>query len=78
MIARDRELLCRAAEVMHSFGPVVVELMQRQDGGELPAAPVREVGNAFVALAHDFLDRADELDARAIENRTAEGGDGAR
>ncbi|WP_019811774.1 hypothetical protein [Saccharomonospora halophila] len=70
MIARDRELLCRAAEVMRSFGPVVVELMQHQDGGELPAAPIREVGNAFVTLAHDFLDRADELDTRTIEANT--------
>ncbi|WP_039739594.1 hypothetical protein [Saccharomonospora halophila] len=78
MIARDRELLCRAAEVMRSFGPVVVELMDRQDGGELAAAPIREVGNAFVALAHDFLDRADELDAHAIESRTVGSGDGAR
>ncbi|WP_048876496.1 hypothetical protein [Saccharomonospora saliphila] len=78
MIARDRELLCRAAEVLRSFSPVVVELMAHQDGGELPAALVREVGNALGTLAYDFLDRADELDAHTIDSRTVDGGDGAR
>ncbi|WP_007025150.1 hypothetical protein [Saccharomonospora iraqiensis] len=77
MIARDRELLCRAAEVMRSFGPVVVELLGRQDGGELPAGPVREVGDAFAALAGEFLGRADELDGGA-RGRAVEGGDGVR
>ncbi|WP_007026849.1 hypothetical protein [Saccharomonospora iraqiensis] len=63
---------------MRSFGPVVVELMQQQDGGELPADPVREVGDAFARLAGDFLARADELDGHTADSRTIEGTDGAR
>ena len=44
MIERDRELLARAARVNRHLGEVVVELMTGQDGGELPAAGVRELG----------------------------------
>lgn len=67
MIARDRELLARAASVNRSLGAVVVELVHRQDGGELPADGLREVGQALYTLSRDMLARAAELDARIID-----------
>lgn len=62
MICRDRELLARLARVNRHLGAVVVELMTRQDGGELPADGVRDLGRRLGALAADLLIRADELD----------------
>ncbi len=67
MIARDRELLARLATVNRSLGGVVVELMGQQDGGELPAGPLRDTARALGTLAREMEDRADELDGRAIE-----------
>jgi hypothetical protein len=37
VIAQDRELLARVAQVNRHLGMVVVDLMTNQDGGELPA-----------------------------------------
>ncbi len=62
MIARDRELLTRLGQVNASIGEVVLALMAAQDGGELPANGLREVGHALRTLADDMIARADELD----------------
>lgn len=69
MIERDRALLARAATVNRSFGAVVVELMQRHDDGQLPAGPLREVGELLAGLGREFIDRAAEIDggARTID-----------
>jgi hypothetical protein len=66
VIERDRELLARAARVNRHLGEVVVELMTGQDGGELPAAGVRELGQNLTEFGEDLLARAAELDGRAI------------
>ncbi|WP_007024435.1 hypothetical protein [Saccharomonospora iraqiensis] len=66
MIRRDRELLTRLATVNRALGGVVVELMARQDGGELPAEPLRNLAHALGTLATDLTTRADELDGRPI------------
>jgi hypothetical protein len=62
VIARDRELLTRLGQVNASIGEVVLALMAAQDGGELPANGLREVGHALRTLAEDMIARADELD----------------
>lgn len=64
MIARDRDLLARLAAVNTTLGRVTTELLARQDGGELPAGPLREVGTALRRVADDMLIRADEISAR--------------
>ena len=70
MIKRDRELLARVARVNGRLGKVVLELFQYQDGGELPATGVRELGQALTALGADLLTRAAELDVRIIDAAT--------
>jgi hypothetical protein len=40
----------------------VLELMASQDGGELPADGVRDLGQRFVEIGTDLLARATELD----------------
>jgi hypothetical protein len=67
VIERDRELLARAARVNTRFGAVVVELFEHQDGGELPAAGVRELGQHLAELSAELLARAAELDGRTID-----------
>lgn len=68
MIARDRELLVRLGQVNGSIGEIVLALMAAQDGGELPAQPLREVGEALQALGTDMVARAHESSAHpAIE-----------
>lgn len=68
MIARDRELLTRLGKVNASIGEVALALMAAQDGGELPADGLREVGQALRTLADDMVARADELQSHpAIE-----------
>jgi hypothetical protein len=62
MIERDRALLARLRQVNQQMGEFVVELMTGQDGGELPAAGLRDLGNGLVAMGVDVLARADELD----------------
>jgi hypothetical protein len=49
------------------LGEVVVEMMTRQDGGELPADGVRELGQRLGTMSADLLARAAELDGRMIE-----------
>lgn len=66
MIARDRDLLVRMARVNRSLGIVAAEAMARQDGGELPAQPLREIGQALRALADELLARADEIDQHPV------------
>jgi hypothetical protein len=66
MIERDRELLARAARVNTRLGVAVVELFEHQDGGELPASGVRELGKRLTQLGADFLARAEELDGKPV------------
>jgi hypothetical protein len=67
VIERDRELLARLARVNTRIGQVTLDLFERQDGGELPAAGVRELGRLLAILAADLLARSAELDGRTIE-----------
>jgi hypothetical protein len=67
VILRDRELLARVAQVNRHLGTVVIELMTDQDGGELPADGVRDLGRHLAQLGVDLLARAAELDGRTIE-----------
>jgi hypothetical protein len=65
MIEKDRALLARLARVNQQMGEFVVDnLFEGQDGGELPAAGLRDLGNGLVALGTDVLARADELEGR--------------
>ncbi len=73
MIARDRELLARLGQVNASLGEVVLALMAAQDGGELPAGGLREVGTALRVLADDMLARAAELDGHPLVTPAAQG-----
>jgi hypothetical protein len=66
VIARDRELLARLGKVNTRLGEVVLALMAAQDGGELPAAGLHEVGHALRALAEDMITRATELSFVAV------------
>ena len=68
MIERDRELLARLVRVNTRLGAATLELFEHQDGGELPAAGVRERGQALAKLGADLLTRAAELDGRTIIN----------
>ncbi|PRX48201.1 hypothetical protein B0I33_10415 [Prauserella shujinwangii] len=67
MIRRDRELLARLSALNTYLGEVVVELLHRQDGGELPADGLRRLGGHLQQLTADVLARADELDAVVID-----------
>jgi hypothetical protein len=67
VIERDRELLARVARVNGRLGKVVLELIQYQDGGELPATGVRELGQALTELGADLLTRAAELERVIID-----------
>jgi hypothetical protein len=67
VIERDRELLAKVARVNGRIGEVVLELFQYQDGGELPAAGVRELGQALSQLGADLLTRAVELERVIID-----------
>ncbi len=66
MIEHDRVLLARAGQVNRQFGEIVVELMIRQDGGQLPAGPLRDVGELLAGLGREFIDRAAEIDAHPV------------
>src|SRR5690606_41485319 len=66
MIARDRELLARLGQVNASLGEVVLARMAAQDGGELPADGLREVGQALRTLAEAMIARTDPTPTRAV------------
>ena len=66
MIESDRRLLARLRRVNGGLGEVALALMAAQDGGELPAQGLREVGEALCVLGHDMLARADELDPQPV------------
>ncbi|MGH3951258.1 MAG: hypothetical protein ACRDSE_19435 [Pseudonocardiaceae bacterium] len=55
VIARDRELLVRAVRVNTELGRAVVELLYHTDGGELPAAGLRALGEHLAGLGADLL-----------------------
>lgn len=67
MIRKDRELLARLSAMNSYLGEAVVELLRRQDGGELPAEGLRDLGAELQRFATDLLARADELDAVVID-----------
>jgi len=67
MIERDRELLAKVGRVNQHIGNVIVEMLTEQDGGELPADGVRDLGRNLAELGADLLARAAELDGRTIE-----------
>ncbi|WP_199430503.1 hypothetical protein [Qaidamihabitans albus] len=67
MIRKDRELLARLSALNTYLGEIVVELLHRQDGGELPADGLRQLGGHLQRLTTDLLARADELDAVVID-----------
>ncbi|MQA08439.1 MAG: hypothetical protein GEU98_07770 [Pseudonocardiaceae bacterium] len=67
MIERDRELLARASLVNQQLGAATVEMLHRQNGGELPANGLRTVGEHLAQLAADLIARAEELDGRTTE-----------
>ncbi|MFF5986876.1 hypothetical protein [Prauserella flavalba] len=69
MIRRDRELLARLSAVNTHLGEAVVELLHRQDGGQLPADGLRLLGKHLQELTTDLIARADELDAIESEPR---------
>ncbi len=62
MIRRDRELLVRLGRVNRHLGAVVVDLLHRQDGGELPPEGLRSLADHFGALSADLRARAAESD----------------
>lgn len=63
MIARDRDLLARLMQVNTQLGRFTVDMLDRQDGGELPADGCRALGEHLAALGRELIDRADQLDA---------------
>jgi hypothetical protein len=67
VIERDRKLLARLARFNKHLGSATLELFEYQDGGELPAAGVRNLGQHLVELGADFLARAAELDGPTID-----------
>ncbi|MCP2255496.1 hypothetical protein LY13_004272 [Prauserella aidingensis] len=69
MIARDRELLARVGQVNAGLGDAVVELMTRQDGGELSARHVRELAELLGGMAAELYQRAAELEGGETPSR---------
>jgi hypothetical protein len=67
MIERDRKLMTRLRRVNLQLGQVAVDLMSQQDGGELPAVPLRVLGQNLAALGEELIARAAELDTRQLE-----------
>jgi hypothetical protein len=67
VIERDRELLAKVARVNGRIGEVVLELFRFQDGGDLPSAGVRELGQTLSEVGADLLTRAAEPVARRID-----------
>ncbi|TCP43406.1 hypothetical protein EV191_12220 [Tamaricihabitans halophyticus] len=72
MIEQDRVLLARVMQVNTQLGKVTLELFHHQDGGELPAKPLREVGEHLRQLGVDMLARAGELDGRPLVGAVVE------
>lgn len=70
MIARDRELLARLIQFNTQLGKFTVEMLERQDGGELPADGVRALADYLGPLADDLRARAAELEAVVIDAAT--------
>ncbi|MFC4000505.1 hypothetical protein ACFS2C_10575 [Prauserella oleivorans] len=67
MIRRDRELLAHLSAVNARLGEAVVELLDRQDGGELPADGLRALGEHLQRVTTEVLKRAAELDAVVVD-----------
>ncbi|NIJ13065.1 hypothetical protein FHU38_003409 [Saccharomonospora amisosensis] len=67
MIGKDRELLARLAKTNRALAAATVELMQHQDGGELPAEGLRALADHLAPLVDELRQRADQLDAAVVE-----------
>lgn len=68
MIARDRELLARLMMFNTDLGRFTVDAFAEQDGGELPAERLQEIGRQLTQLGEDALSRAAELDGAVVEH----------
>jgi len=60
MIRPDRELLADLSQFNRALGLAVMEMIHRQDGGELPA-------EGWQRLADQFRAMSETLDARAAD-----------
>jgi len=67
VIEEDRVLLARLSKINQSLGQVVLELCDYQDGGELPSAGLRTLGEQLMDLGMDMISRAEELDRPVID-----------
>lgn len=67
MVAQDRALLARLRTMNAEIGRFTIEILHKQDGGELPTEGLRLLAEHLTALAVDMADRAEELDGRVIE-----------
>jgi hypothetical protein len=67
VIERDRELPARLRRVNANLGSVVVDIMAEQDGGELPAAPLRALGQNLARLGAELLERAAEREVVVVQ-----------
>lgn len=67
MIEKDRALLARLRKFNQGLGMAVVELCSHQDGGELPAAGLRAIGEPMAQLAADILAHADERERLVVD-----------
>ncbi|HWE89268.1 MAG TPA: hypothetical protein VG317_07370 [Pseudonocardiaceae bacterium] len=66
MIRADRELLARLTRTNTRLGDVVIELINRQDSGQIAAEGWRALGEHLAGLGADMIRRADELDAARV------------
>ncbi|EID53731.1 hypothetical protein [Saccharomonospora xinjiangensis] len=66
MIERDRELLVRLGRFNRCLGAVVVELVQRQDGGQLPVEGLCALADRLAALSAELHERAAEIDGALL------------
>lgn len=61
VIARDRQLLGHLARINRNLGLAIVELCDRQDGGELPVDGLLALAERLDTAATACRDRAAEL-----------------
>lgn len=73
MIRRDRELLADLSAVNTWLGEAVVDLLARQDGGELPPDGLRVLGEHLHRLGMRLQHRAAQLDSRLAAPTLGEG-----
>lgn len=69
MIAHDRDLLARLAQVNTGLGDAVVDLMAHQDGGALPVDGVRELAELLGGMAAELYRRVAEIEGGTAPSR---------